>query len=573
MINLIDPTCFTSAVYITDTTTGVNDIQDIIPPFPTTVVEGKTVPVSAAFAISSTGGGFLPPSMTTAQINALKAPTGGLTAYNSTTNTMSVYNGTTWQTLATTGGGGNAYSPGNPLYLATTEGVNPSISIYTDEDFTTITGAGNTFLGASNAAALSGNYNTLLGNAGEALTTANNNTLIGFAAGASATSSSDMAILGTNALDNSTSSMQGVFIGSHCGHDATQSISQSVYIGYQSGYTAIASETVGIGALALQNLVSGDAVATSVGFSSLQACTGGGNTALGWKAGVVLTSGTSNVFLGDSAAIVNTVGSSTVVIGHAAASNYLNYNNSIIIGASADAYVPDGGDPVDTPTLTQYLTIVGDGATAAASSTVIGAGAIAQGTNAIAIGDSTAAAYCNYGIAIGSGATAGTANPAIQYSISIGQTSSTQGNASIAIGASATVEGGASDSSIALGANASVTASNSVAIGHEAQATVNQCINLGYGHVVGINQPAPQFALDIANVNATVNGNPLDVTGIKLNFTTTTDLTQLGALVPQGSGAFFLQGSFNNDNPSIIYIINIDGTPQYFNITSAALNP
>jgi|GEM_PF-5926486 len=57
---------------------------------------------SARVAINSTSQGFLPPRMTTANINAIVSPATGLMAYNTDLNTLCFYNGTSWQKVTST---------------------------------------------------------------------------------------------------------------------------------------------------------------------------------------------------------------------------------------------------------------------------------------------------------------------------------------------------------------------------------------------------------------------------------------------------------------------------------------
>jgi hypothetical protein len=52
---------------------------------------------SAIFVVSSTTRGFLPPRMTTTQINAIASPANGLEVYNTTLNCPCFYNGTSWR--------------------------------------------------------------------------------------------------------------------------------------------------------------------------------------------------------------------------------------------------------------------------------------------------------------------------------------------------------------------------------------------------------------------------------------------------------------------------------------------
>ena len=54
---------------------------------------------SAQLQIDSTTRGFLPPRMTTTQKNAISSPAAGLVVYDSTTNKLQCYNGSTWNDL------------------------------------------------------------------------------------------------------------------------------------------------------------------------------------------------------------------------------------------------------------------------------------------------------------------------------------------------------------------------------------------------------------------------------------------------------------------------------------------
>jgi hypothetical protein len=54
---------------------------------------------SAKLQIDSTTQGFLPPRMTTTQKNAIASPAAGLVVYDSTTNKLCCYNGSTWNDL------------------------------------------------------------------------------------------------------------------------------------------------------------------------------------------------------------------------------------------------------------------------------------------------------------------------------------------------------------------------------------------------------------------------------------------------------------------------------------------
>jgi hypothetical protein len=66
----------------------------------TQVIFGYAVnEASSLVTINSTTRGFLPPRMTTTQKNAIASPAAGLTVYDSTTNKLCCYNGSTWNDL------------------------------------------------------------------------------------------------------------------------------------------------------------------------------------------------------------------------------------------------------------------------------------------------------------------------------------------------------------------------------------------------------------------------------------------------------------------------------------------
>ena len=59
---------------------------------------GTTSPVaSAKLQINSTTMGFLPPRMTTTEINAIVSPAEGLIVYNTTLHELCFYDGTSWR--------------------------------------------------------------------------------------------------------------------------------------------------------------------------------------------------------------------------------------------------------------------------------------------------------------------------------------------------------------------------------------------------------------------------------------------------------------------------------------------
>jgi hypothetical protein len=61
-------------------------------------IDGSPV-TSAALAVNGTSKGFLPPRMTTTQKNAISTPASGLMVYDTDTNKLCCYNGTSWNDL------------------------------------------------------------------------------------------------------------------------------------------------------------------------------------------------------------------------------------------------------------------------------------------------------------------------------------------------------------------------------------------------------------------------------------------------------------------------------------------
>jgi hypothetical protein len=62
-------------------------------------VAGGSHSASASFQVDSTTTGILPPRMTTTQKNNIATPAAGLVVYDSTTNKLQCYNGSTWNDL------------------------------------------------------------------------------------------------------------------------------------------------------------------------------------------------------------------------------------------------------------------------------------------------------------------------------------------------------------------------------------------------------------------------------------------------------------------------------------------
>ena len=79
-----------------------------------------TAPPSAQLAVSSTGRGFLPPRMTTTQMNAIAAPATALQVYDLTANAPKYYDGVTWLTSGNVVGPASSTDNSLARYDATT---------------------------------------------------------------------------------------------------------------------------------------------------------------------------------------------------------------------------------------------------------------------------------------------------------------------------------------------------------------------------------------------------------------------------------------------------------------------
>lgn len=71
-------------------------LDDIVRPTSATGIKAQTMDLSAFLQIDSTTRGFLPPRMTTVQMNAISSPATGLMIYDTTTNQWMGYDGTSW---------------------------------------------------------------------------------------------------------------------------------------------------------------------------------------------------------------------------------------------------------------------------------------------------------------------------------------------------------------------------------------------------------------------------------------------------------------------------------------------
>jgi hypothetical protein len=237
-------------------------------------------------------------------------PDQGETAFNTTTNKLEVYDGTSWQSLSQTG---------------TLVHPNSSSTVEYGEN-TTFTSPGNTLYGVD---------------AGNSLTGGGGNTFIGTSAG-----------------NNSANGMLNVAVGYECLITNTSGNS-NVAIGQQTLYANnIASSNVGVGSYALQQFDSdtlppfGNGFNVGVGQAALQNLTAGNNnTGIGPSAGTALQKGVYNTFVNTAGGLGNSlIVSGTVAIGkdNAGTNAVVTANNDFVLGTSLHNYKLPGTIVTDT---------------------------------------------------------------------------------------------------------------------------------------------------------------------------------------------------------------------------------
>jgi len=188
------------------------------------------------------------------------------------------------------------------------------------------TGDSNTYVGrgiTGNAAvgASTGSNNTAMGNfALSRLTSGANNVAIGAASLQANTTGTTNIAVGVNALYANTVGLYNVAVGHEAGYSlgANAAGNGNTAMGHQALFyaqTASASNTA-VGFQALQS-TSGNNFnnSTAVGAEALKINTSASNTALGYRAGYINTSGTNNVFVGIESGVNNTTGSGNTFVG------------------------------------------------------------------------------------------------------------------------------------------------------------------------------------------------------------------------------------------------------------------
>ena len=168
----------------------------------------------------------------------------------------------------------------------------------------------------------SGSRNTIVGSkAGDAATTTDDSTLIGYGAGGGAIMTGhDNVAVGSNALAAATSGNSNVVIGKDAGL-AISTGNNNVAVGHE----ALETED-------------GNGNNVAIGFQALRVQNAGAdahNVAVGYQAGVAITTGTNNVLMGGLSGDALTTGANNIAIGHEALSTEDTTSNNTAIGYQA----------------------------------------------------------------------------------------------------------------------------------------------------------------------------------------------------------------------------------------------
>ncbi len=205
-------------------------------------------------------------------------------------------------------------------------------------------GADNTVFGklAGNALTTNGDENVLIGHeAGNDMTTGHRNVVIGYQAGDKLTSGDRSVAIGYGALGTEDTGNRSIAIGFNALslQNSSTATTGNMAIGVEAGFyneTGIHNTHIGYNSGLGTSGQSGSNI-TAVGYESLKLAYGQGNTALGQKSGVALTSGVRNVLIGVDAGASATSSSNMVLIGTFAgdAIDSTNADGTVAIGRDA----------------------------------------------------------------------------------------------------------------------------------------------------------------------------------------------------------------------------------------------
>lgn len=278
---------------------------------------------SAILQVTSTTKGFLPPSMTTAQIAAIALPAKGLIVYNNQLNQLMVNVGIpvipTWAVGATAANVywsalGNTGSVPGTNYLGTND--NASLAFRTNGIERMRIDSFSGRVGIVTGLNIGNELNSIyIGTGSGLVATGIRNHFVGMGTGASTTTGNDNVFTGYQSGNKNTTGSSNTFIGWQAGFNNTTPNSNQ-FTGYQAGYS---NNTGG------QNQFSG----FQAGYNNTN---GYGNMFYGSQAGFTNTSGSFNTFLGHKSGVANTTGNSNTFIGLTAGSDNVTGSNNTFFG-------------------------------------------------------------------------------------------------------------------------------------------------------------------------------------------------------------------------------------------------
>jgi len=391
--------------------------------------------------------------------------------------------------LTTEDGGSKSTAVGkNALRLQNNDGDNYNVGIGHSAGENVTTGTQNTLIG---------------GLAGDALTTGQRSVAVGYLALSTETGSDRSVAIGTEALKNQnvgSSNAYNVAVGDSAGEEITSGVQNTIIGGLAGdalttgiqnvaiGYGALSGEdshgknvAIGFNALNIQN-AGADAYNVAVGYDAgLSVTTGVRNTIVGGLAGDALTVGEKNTAIGYSALSADDTGSNNTAVGHRALSE-LNFDGN----GYNTALGSDAGRKVSTGTTNTLIgALAGDAVTTGTANVALGYGALSAEDGH---GHNVAIGYHSL-VAQNAGANA--------YNVAIGSAA----GSSISTGVNNVFIGGlvadaitGGDANVAIGKNAMGSAdgteSNNVAIGFGTLATMNSDAsnyNVAVGYDAGTN--------------------------------------------------------------------------------------
>lgn len=299
---------------------------------------------------------------------------------------------------------------------------------------------------------------------------------------------------------------------------------------------------------------------TAVGFQALKVLTTGPyNTAVGFQAGVALTSGTQNVFMGDFAGLTATTSTNAagiVAVGYGAMQTTIGQKNSVYVGANA-------GQSISTASAVAQNTVVG--ANAFGTGSAIGEDNVAVGYNAMNSGGANSATDKNTAVGslagnfIGSGSAS---NVAVGYSAMLGITGTKiTGLSNVAVGDSAllacqgacatnTVVGKSGGAAITTGTGNTIIGSS---VGSTTLTTGANNILIGVSSAVTTAASGTSDTLQIGGTSATGGAGSFNITGMGTLATEAANIRGTFAVTDIASDATHTDASVCEDTTTHIF--------------------